>query len=487
MNANKNCQQALMRLAGSDDDFLDVTRVERAIDGAVRAWPGDEVDLWSKWLCEAGASLGLRTRALEGSLREIVDLVVHGSPVALRLESGEWFLVLERRRLKFRVATLDGDDQWISHSQLNARLGSKSDAHKFHCVIASPAQTYEDKLVDTHKGAGHSPSGPSHGAHEGDDHGITPFARLRVLLRPEWSDIWIVLLFAMFVGLLTLATPIAVESLVSTVAFGRLIQPLVVLSVLLFGFLLFAAAMRALQTYVVEIIQRRLFVRVAADIAYRLSRVRQRAWDRAHPPELVNRFFDVISVQKISSSLLLDGVALLLQVLTGMVVVAFYHPLLLAFDLVLLVALVFVVFVLGKGAVKASIKTSKTKYHLAGWLQELARCSMTFKLDGGAEYAAECADRMSVDYLKARRARFKILMRQVFALLFMQALASTGLLALGGWLVIERQLTLGQLVAAELIVTVIVSSLAKLGKHLESFYDLLASVDKLGVLFDLPI
>jgi len=59
------------------------------------------------------------------------------------------------------------------------------------------------------------------------------------------------------------------------------------------------------------------------------------------------------------------------------------------------------------------------------------------------------------------------------------------LLGLGGWLVISGELTLGQLVAAELIVTVIVGSFAKIGKHLEGFYDLLASIDKLGVLFDI--
>jgi putative ABC transport system ATP-binding protein len=69
----------------------------------------------------------------------------------------------------------------------------------------------------------------------------------------------------------------------------------------------------------------------------------------------------------------------------------------------------------------------------------------------------------------------------------MQVIAATVLLALGGYLVIQGSLTLGQLVAAELIVTVILGSFAKIGKDLESFYDLMASVDKLGKLFDLPV
>lgn len=468
------CVATLQHLVGGRGDRLDPASLRRAVKEARQAWPGESDDLWWKWLCESGTSLGLRMRAMDCDFDEIIDLVSHESPVSIRSHDAEWLVILANRhgRLKVGIPGVDGES-WVSRRDLHQRLGSPAEDQALRCVIANPAQTcVEDaETAQTH----------------GPDHELTPFARLRLLVRPEWTDIWIVLLFAMLVGLLTLATPIAVETMVSTVAFGRLMQPLVLLVILLFMFLLFAGALRALQTWVVEIIQRRLFVRVAADVAYRLPRVRHKAFDGVHPPEVVNRFFDVITVQKVTSSLLLDGVALVLQAFTGMIVLAFYHPWLLGFDIVLLAALAFIVFVLGRGAVKSSITTSKTKYRLAAWLQDLARCSTTFKLDGGTEFAAESADRIAVEYLKARRRRFRILMRQILAMLLMQAIVSTGLLALGGWLVIRRQLTLGQLVAAELIVTVIVNSLAKLGKHLESFYDLLAAVDKLGVLFDLPI
>ena len=96
-------------------------------------------------------------------------------------------------------------------------------------------------------------------------------------------------------------------------------------------------------------------------------------------------------------------------------------------------------------------------------------------------------DTQVAGYLDARKKHFRVLMRQTLSALLLQAFASTVLLALGGWLVIVGELTLGQLVAAELIVTVIVSSVAKFGKHLESFYDLMASIDKLCYLFDLPV
>ena len=170
-----------------------------------------------------------------------------------------------------------------------------------------------------------------------------------------------------------------------------------------------------------------------------------------------------------------------------MAVLAFYHPYLLAFDVVLVLAILFTMFVLGYGAVKTSIKESKTKYAMAAWLEDLARCRTTFRYDGAAEFALERSDQLIYDYLTARKKHFRVLMRQIIFMLLLQALASTGLLAIGGWLVISGQLSLGQLVAAELIVAVVVGSLAKLGKHIEGFYDLMASIDKLGSLFDLPI
>ncbi|REJ68304.1 MAG: ATP-binding cassette domain-containing protein [Planctomycetota bacterium] len=309
--------------------------------------------------------------------------------------------------------------------------------------------------------------------------------RLIGLMRPERSDLWVILVFSLIVGVLALATPVAVEALVNTVAFGRYLQPVVVLALFLFTFLAFAAAIRGLTTYIVEILQRRLFVRVVEDLAYRLPRVEQREFDNRHGPELVNRFLDVVTVQKAASALLIDGIAIVLQTAIGMIVLAFYHPFLLGFDAVLLLIISFIVFVLGRGAVNTATKESKAKFAVAAWLEELARHVTAFKLHSGNQFALERADQLAIDWLEARRRHFRIVMRQIIFALGLQALAGTALLGLGGWLVIQGELTLGQLVAAELIVMMIVGSFAKLGKHMESFYDLLASVDKLGLLFDL--
>ena len=314
-----------------------------------------------------------------------------------------------------------------------------------------------------------------------------PIARLIAILRPEWSDIWVVGVFAFFAGVLSLATPIAVESLVNIVAFGRLIQPLVILSLMLFGFLVFASLMKALQTFVVEVIQRRLFARVAADLAYRFPRVRSESLDGHYGPELANRFFDIVTLQKVVAQLLLDGLAIVLATVVGMAVLAFYHPWLLGFDVLLLALIVGGVLILGRGAIAYGIDESKQKYRLAAWLEDLLRCPISFKSAGAPEFALDRANQMTADYIGARRRHFRVLFRQLIFILGLQAVAGTVLLGFGGWLVIQGQLTLGQLVAAELIVATILSSLAKLGKHIEGFYDVIASVDKLGHLFDLDM
>ena len=332
---------------------------------------------------------------------------------------------------------------------------------------------------------------PPEAAHElGYGHGHAPprpYARLRALLRPERRDILSVVAFAVAVAVLSLATPIAVESLVNTVAFGVLLWPVVALAGILMACLGLAAAIRAMQVYVIECLQRRLFVRVVADYAHRLPRIKLEAFDQRYGPELGNRFFDVLNVQKALASLLLDGVALVVAVVVGMTVLAFYHPFLLGFDLVLIVLILFLVFGLGWGGVRTCLHESHAKYDVAAWLEELLRCRRAFRFAGGRRLAVGKADQLADEYVSARRDHFRVVWRQTLFALGLQVVAATAVLGIGGYLVINRQLTLGQLVAAELIVSLVVASVAKLGKYMETYYDLLAGAEKLGLLTDLPL
>lgn len=322
------------------------------------------------------------------------------------------------------------------------------------------------------------------------DHHASPEStrlHLRRLLSLESKDIWAVVAFSIGAGLMALATPVAVQSLVNTIAFGMLLQPLVVLVLILLGCLTLNNVLIGFQIYVVEMMQRRIFVRLVGDIAGRLRKASLEAFDNGNAPELVNRFFDVITVQKSGANLLLDGLAYGLQTLIGMLLLAFYHPILLAFDLLLVLSILFIFFILGKRGVETAIEESRCKYAVAGWLEDLARNATLVKWANGQRFVAETTDRLARDYLLAAGQHFSIVMRQQIGILVLHTLANTALLGLGGWMVIERQLTLGQLIAAELIVSAMLAGLSRLGKSLMSYYELMAGMNKLGLLLDLPV
>jgi putative ABC transport system ATP-binding protein len=314
----------------------------------------------------------------------------------------------------------------------------------------------------------------------------SPIARLRFWMAAERSDIWVIVIYSIAIGLLSLVVPIATQSLVNTIAFGTLLQPLLVLSLLVLLGLTFAAMLKALRSHVVEVMQRRVFVRVSQVSLERLLRVRIEAYDDGHGPELVNRFFDVVTVQKGGATLLVEGLEVLMTTLIGMILLGVYHPILLIFALILLVGVFVVLFPLGIGAVKTAVQESKAKYALAAWLEEIARHPGTFKSGNGTKYALDRGNGLVGSYLKYRKTHWVILFRQILGSLTMQAVGTAGVLAAGGYLVMERQLTLGQLVAAELVVAATLNSFSKFGKQLETYYDLLAAVDKLGYLTDLP-
>lgn len=486
-------------LASAAQFPLERATIKRAVLQTEAELPGSWDETWQARLLRAGQLIGLSIASVRLPVRDLVSRIRSGAPALLRVqgeEPYEWLILLDAQGKSVRISSAHSSPgEWLSISALARRLGVEVD-QPVEVFLASAGLAcgppyYE--LTATRrlpKDAAHGDSehgqANRHGHGPGHSH-IPPWRRLVRLLQPERKDIISVFWYGVGISVLMLATPIGVEALVNTVAFGSLLQPVVVLALVLFTCLSLAGVMRALQTYVVEVLQRRIFVRVLADLAHRLPRVSVSSFDREHGPELVNRFFDVLTVQKVSATLLMDGLTNILQVLLGMLVVAFYHPVLLAFDLVLFAAIAFIVFVVGRGATATAIQESRAKYSVAEWLEELARHPIAFKTSGGPAFAVDRADFLAKCYLRAREAHFRIVFRQIAGSFVIQAIASTALLGLGGWLVISKSLTLGQLVASELILTVVVSAFVKLGKHMESFYDLMAATEKLGHLTDLEL
>jgi putative ABC transport system ATP-binding protein len=320
---------------------------------------------------------------------------------------------------------------------------------------------------------------------------IPPHVRLFSLLKPEGKDISLIISFSAITGILYLATPLAADAVVQNIAFGGqqqvYLQTLLIFSFALLTFLILLSLISATQHYVAELIQQRIFVRLAADLSFRLPRLKYSSWEQSRTQELINRFLDVSTLQKSSAMILLDGINVVLSSGFGMLVLAFYHPFLLAFDVILVTGLLIILFPMGRHGVKTSIRESYAKHAVAGWLEQMVLFPILFKTPSGKQLSLERSRHFVDEYLAKRKAHYRVLIRQILGLLGMQAVASAGLLAVGGALVLSGELTLGQLVASELIVSAIVAALVGLGKHIEIWYDALAATDKLGTLVDLPI
>ena len=308
---------------------------------------------------------------------------------------------------------------------------------------------------------------------------VEPVIRLVKILTEEKENLFVFLIYAVIISILYLAIPLGAQILVNTIAAGVLIQPLIIISTVVLLGLFFLGVLKLLQIYIGEIIQRKIFVKIALGMARTIPLVHQKHFGKIYAPELINRFFDTVTLQKNLNLILLEVPAAALQILVGIILMAFYSPILMVFDSLMLVS-IFALSMLGYKGLETSIEESSTKYKIAHWLEELARCQISFKMNGFPGYSEAVTDSKNLDYLDRRKAHFRVLLRQFSASYIIQALGTAGVLSIGGWLVINGQLSLGQLVASELIIIMILSALDKIIQKLESWYDLLTAIDKVN-------
>lgn len=474
LNASAPSIATLAQLAAITGSEFGHERARIAIQNAAKA----DADPLSQ-LISAAAEVYMKVTPVRQPLAEILWHARNDLPVVIwNAKAQKWIVMTFAGWFRLRIA--DGDHPThrlsISRSELVRMLGLQSVNEVVEAGVVHPERPAHAMSI--------------HADPEHHDH-VSPERRFFRLLKAERQDILTLLIFSVFSGILYLAAPLAVDSVVSNLAFGGqsrpYVQAIVVLALALFGALGLQAVVSGFQYYISDIIQRRIFVRTAADLAYRLPRVKAEALDEVHAPELVNRFLDVVTAQKSTALLLLDGINLVFGSLIGMLLLALYHPLMLMFVVILLALIALSMWLLGKGAVKTSIAESRVKYDVVNWFEEIAAFPFAFKGPGGYQMAGERANQLATEYLQRRSAHFRIVMRQIVALLVLSVLAAAVLLILGSWLVVSQQITLGQLVASELIMGTIVTAMAKMGKKLEAWYDAMAAMDKLGHIFDLEI
>jgi len=308
-----------------------------------------------------------------------------------------------------------------------------------------------------------------------------------LILGPDFRFGYAAIVYGVAIALLTLALPISVQVLIETVANTTVVQSVVVLAVVLFVLLVASGILVATQVHTLEMFERRFFTRAAAEASLRLLHAHYPSLERVNRDDLMNRFFEITTLQKNLPKLLIGGLPLVLQAVIGFAVVSFYHPLFFGFSLVYILLAYIIWRSFDRRAMTSAIDVSRAKHAMADWLETLARINPLFKSQSGFDFALARTQQMSGRYIDAHRRHFRFTFAQALGFLLLYALGSAALLGIGGWLVIEGQLSLGQLVAAELILSVVFAGLSRADYYLEMYYEVGAATAKLSELWEIPI
>ena len=321
----------------------------------------------------------------------------------------------------------------------------------------------------------------------GTENDLSPVQRFWRLLRPDRDEVKNVWVYALFAGIVNLTLPLGIQAIVNLIMGGRVSTAwMLLVGLVVFGIAV-VGVLQIQQLRLVENLQQKIFSRAAFEFAYRIPRIRTEVLYNHYAPELMNRFFDVLTVQKGLSKILIDFSVASLQVLLGLLLLSVYHPFFILFGLVLILLVVLIFVFTAKPGLSTSLKESKHKYAAVHWLEELARTASSFKLAGKTDMALQRMDRHVDSYLGARESHFSILIRQYSMLVVFKVIVALGLLAIGGLLVMQQRMNIGQFVAAEIIILFIMTSVEKLVLSLETIYDVLTGLEKIGQVTDLEM
>lgn len=314
-----------------------------------------------------------------------------------------------------------------------------------------------------------------------------PVKRFFKLLSLDKKDLTRVYVFALMSGGIALTLPLAIQGIISQIMAAQVATSLYVLIALVCLATVFSGIFQVMQLRILEDIQRRIFTRTSFEFAYKIPRFRIENFSSEYPPELINRFFDIFLVEKNLPKIILDLSVSIISIMLGLVLLSFYHPFFVFFGFMLLGFLYIVFRYTGERGFTTKMKESSYKYKLAGWLEELGRSLVTFKIANEPNVSLYKADKIIGDYLDVREKHFGVLLTQYGMAITFKVLIITGLLIMGAYLVILQEINLGQFVAAEIIIFIVISAVERLIYTLRSVYEVLVGMEKISQVLSLPI
>ena len=309
---------------------------------------------------------------------------------------------------------------------------------------------------------------------------------LAEIVGPDMAYVRLTMVYGVAISLLSLATPISVQLLINSVAYTAMPAPLWTLAGLLLGLLLVVAGLSAMRFWMMALFERRLFARIVAEITVRAVHAQNPFFADQNRGDLFNRYFDLVIVQKAVPSLVIGAFTIILQSAVGLIVTSFYHPFFLAFNAILLLVILAIWLIWSRGSIRSAVALSHAKHDAARWLESVGGSNGFYKSSRHFDFAMDRSEAVTATYVDRHRRYFRYSFTQTVAFLLLYAFASAALLALGGTLILSGELSIGQLVAAELILGGVFYGVSQLGWYLDTLYDLVASAEELSLLYAIP-
>jgi ABC-type bacteriocin/lantibiotic exporter with double-glycine peptidase domain len=316
---------------------------------------------------------------------------------------------------------------------------------------------------------------------------MTPLKRFFGLLKEEKNQVYAIYFYAILNGLVTLSLPLGIQAILNFILGGRISTSWVILVIIVALGVAFGGFLQISQLQIMEKLQQRIFSKSGLSVAYRLPKIKTEIMHGQYAPEIVNRFFDTVNLQKGLGKILIDFSAALLQVVFGLLLLSIYHPSFFLFGVVLFGILFLIFYLTGPRGMETALKESSYKYQTAYWLEEVGRTLNSFKLVGSTRLPILRADKLIQRYVEFRSKHFSVLVLQYKVMVGFKILIVTSLLLAGSMLLINDEISIGQFVAAEVIIVLVINSVEKLILSLETVYDTLVAVEKLGQIMDLEL
>lgn len=291
--------------------------------------------------------------------------------------------------------------------------------------------------------------------------------------------------YAIFISILYLALPLSTQLIINRITHTALLQPIIFMSLVLVILLALAGVLHVLQKYLLEMYKRQSFVRLSSQLFMKGLYSDHNDLNDNLTNDLSSKYFEIFTIQDTTAVLFMEGLLLSLQIIVGFILSSFYHPYILVINIITIIIIYLTWKIFKDKAIVAAINRSKKKYKVYSWFDNVLNNSHELRNKHSIDFSIAKSRSLISEYINARVGYWRINLVQIIIFITLASFIILSIFSVGSFLVINGQLTLGQLIASEIIFTSAIFGISKLANYFDYYYELVASVDKISYLLEL--